>query len=484
MRKKSAPRTWVVFASALLLPATFLLLLLAGETPATAGGPLVVGGTFGQEGLPFRWDTSLGEVGYRTDGGSLGVLTNKKANAWVREMFQVWEDVPTAKIGFTRQGPIQGIADGDVSTVNEFDKVVGACENATQSPIIYDANGSLFNSLFGPGSGVLGFAGPCSVGAEGDILAALVAMNGAFRDKKRSNGELTKNEFKAVFIHEFGHFFGLDHAQINVNCLEGDSGGCFSGSDDAFGLPTMFPILIGGLEETPGVYPARTLAVDDVAWVSRFYPEASFGGSYGTISGTIFFSDGVTAAQGVNVIARRFNDPATPDHESRRQAVSTVSGYLFTGNPGQSVTATYLPCSPASACPGGFFDNNSGGSPFGSRDPQLIGTFDIPVPPGAYTVEVEWVAFAGGSSVGPLDPPLYFWPRAKDFWDPGESNADSSIERGLIAVGAGETVTGINIILNGTPPRFDPWESAYLGGWHGLFNWIAGKVSGGAGALV
>ncbi len=70
-------------------------------------------------------------------------------------------------------------------------------------------------------------------------------------------------------------------------------------------------------------------------------------------------------------------------------AVSVVSGYRFTGNPGQSITG-----------------DNTGGSAHGSRDATLIGYYEIPVPPGTYTVEVESIdsSFQGGSGLGPFGP--------------------------------------------------------------------------------
>jgi len=439
-------------AAALGLLALALGGILEPGGSAWAGGPLVVGGTFGPPGQPFTWDISLGEVQYRTDGGGLGVLSNSEANDLVAAMFQVWEDVPTAAIGFNRLGQITGLADGNVETLAEFDRVVGRCEAGSQSPIIYDKQGALFSVLFGPGSGVIGFAGPCQVSSGGRIVSALVALNGGFLDGQTFNGELTGNEFEAVFIHEFGHFFGLDHSQVNLNCLFG----CASGSDDAFGLPTMFPFLISGLTEVPGVHPARTLSMDDLAWVSRLYPDPSFSSSYGTISGTILFSDGLTPAQGVNVIARRVNDLGTTENESRRFAVSVVSGYRFTGNPGQSVTGT-----------------NTGGSPFGSRDPALIGAFEIPVPPGAYTIEVEGLsaAFQGGSSVGPLDPPFPN-PGAQEFWNVGEANDDPTYLSSPVTVAAGATASGIDIILNGTPRRLDAFEIVRLWLRESLAPWL------------
>jgi len=350
---------------------------LGGVWPASAGGPLIVGGTLGPAGVPFTWDTSLGEFPYRTDGGKLGVMDNAAANARVAAMFQVWEDVPTASIGFNNAGPILStgtFSDGNVNKVGEFNAVSDSCEAATQSPIVYDGNGKLFDSLFGENSGVIGLAGPCALNDEGRILSALVALNGDFRDGDAvGEYEVTDNEFDAVFIHEFGHLFGLGHSQANLNCLTGSPAGCSSFSDDAFGLPTMFPFLLSALEETPGVNPARTLSQDDIAWVSKLYPDAGFSSSFGVISGTILFGDGLTPAQGVNVIARQVDDLGTPENEGRRVVVSAVSGYLFTGTPGQSVTGTNPP------------------SPFGSRNPLLIGIFEIPVPPGSYRVEVESV---------------------------------------------------------------------------------------------
>ena len=262
-----------------------------------------------------------------------------------------------------------------------------------------------------------------------------------------------------IFIHEFGHLFGLGHSQANLNCLTGSPAGCSSFSDDAFGLPTMFPFLLSALEETPGVNPARTLSQDDIAWVSKLYPDAGFSSSFGVISGTILFGDGLTPAQGVNVIARQVDDLGTPENEGRRVVVSAVSGYLFTGTPGQSVTGTNPP------------------SPFGSRNPLLIGIFEIPVPPGSYRVEVESVlcnsasCFGSGSRVGPLDPPIPS-PGPAEFWNLGESATDVVTSWSPVSVSAGGTQSGINIILNVILERLDRLESAELRESHAWPAWL------------
>ena len=145
----------------------------------------------------------------------------------------------------------------------------------------------------------------------------------------------------------------------------------------------------------------------------------------------------------MNVIARQVDDLMTSEDESRRVAVSVVSGYLFTGNPGQSVTGT------------------NPGDPFGSRDPTLVGFYRIPgLLPGNYTIEVESIneGFDAGSSVGPLNPPIPS-PGPAEFWDTGESDTDTVPGTpGTVSVSAGGVVMAIDIILNGTPPRFDQFE--------------------------
>ncbi len=426
-----------------LLLALLWLALLA--PPALAGGPMLVGSpAFGVDGQPYVWDNTA-PVTYRVDPGPLSVLngvvkyTNSDGVSMVDSMFNVWHSVPTANISFSNAGtilPYGAYAGGDVQTVAQFDAVDQSCSVGLQSPVVFDADGSLFNALVGDPN-VIAFTSVCAVTNTGKITSAEAVMNGAFINGGPTY-QLTLTLFQATFIHEFGHFIGLDHSQINENCL----GTC--STDDLAGLPTMFPILVSDQ--------MGSLAADDQAWVSKFYPAPSFSTTYGTIKGAVLFTDGVTPAQGVNVIARQVDNPATPQNESRIYAVSAVSGLYFTGNPGQSVTSHYLPCTPPSACPpNGYLDDNSGGSTFGSRQTALIGYFEIPVPAGSYTLEVESIlpGFSGGSSVGPLSSPI---PMA----------GTGAPIAGPFLVTAGTDTSGINIVLQGTPPRSDSFESAQL----------------------
>lgn len=442
----------------------FQAILVLSLTPTFlfAGGPLIVGGPavgtrakFGIDGQPFTWNPAKMPIQYRVDPGPMAatssgttVISNATGLQRVQAMFGTWSAVQTAQISFTNAGGLLTVGSytgGDLKSVAQYNDMIGSCRAGTQSPIIFDADGSIIAGLGLPPE-VIGFSQPCSFDTtNGYITSDAILMNGRMQDGITSssttspNYEISASQFDEAITHEMGHFLGLDHSQINLNLLT--NGGSTCSIDDQAGLPLMFPIEFCAARKDVGL---PLLAPDDVAWISTLYPAANFNTSYAMISGTIVFPDGVSPMQGANVIARMMDDPTTPEDESRRIAVSVVSGYKFTGNPGQDVTG-----------------DNSGGSPIGSRDAQLIGYYQVFVPPGTYTIEVESVypQFTSGSSVGPLDPPTPL-PGPPEFWKQNESVFDLPLQRDTITVHAGDKVTGIDIILNGTMPRFDQYEDS------------------------
>jgi hypothetical protein len=389
-----------------------LLILLVYATPSShAGGPLTIGGpSFGIEGQAFVWDNSK-PIQYRTDGGPLGAVSNSSANNLVAQAFQQWRQVPTAKLSVSRVGSISGVADGNVNTMAELDAAMASCNAGTQTPIIYDDNGVLLQQLTGD-DGVLGISGPCALSPSGKVQSAFSLLG--------NPSSLPANGVSAVMTHELGHLLGLGHTDIRVPLTTGTT------QSDIDGIPTMYWELLTPLQST--------LEADDKAWISKLYPSSSFASQYGVITDDVYFSDGKYPAQDVLVIARSVSD-------IHRTVVSSISGYRFTGNPGQPYTADYLPCIPSTACVGGTLGANPG-SQFGSRDASLVGSYEIPVPPGQYTLEVQEIS---GGAIGPIRP---FLPL------PGTG----ATLPGVVTVQPGQTLSDVNIVLQGTDPPFDIFE--------------------------
>ena len=399
-----------------------ILAMLAGPAAAglaVAGGPLFIR----SNGQPHLWNTAS-PIAYRTDNGPLSAsVAEAAARTRVQAMFAVWQNVPSASISYNRAGFISdapGFSDGDVSNEGEFNAIEGDCGAGHQNPIIYDADATIFIATGVDETSVIGFAGPCAFDLnQGRILSGHAVMNGLFQDGAVNPvPDLTTAEFDATFIHEFGHFSGLDHSQINVECA---SPPC--STDNLAGLPTMFPFLVTDQQST--------LSIDDIAWISKLYPAGGGGGfvaTHGTISGTVFFSDGQSQVQLANVVARRVD---TGGNEDRRLAVSVVSGYRFRFCHPNSITNPTPEFCPDS----------------GSDTASHIGLFEIPVPAGSYTIEVESIdpQFTLGSSVGPANFPI-------------ELPGTLPPPMGPITITAGETSSGNDVTLVGTPPRFDQFE--------------------------
>lgn len=384
--------------------------LLACAGAARAGGPLAIQ----DDGSPYLWSTTA-PIAYRTDQGPLSATVNEtQARARVLASFNAWQDVPTSSIRYARAGfinPTGAFTGGDVNTIAEFDAVEASCDAGQQNPIIYDSDGSIFVELGLDEESIIGFASPCVVDAT-QITSGMATMNGRFQDGQGS--DLPAAAFDAVLIHEFGHFSGLDHSQINMACNFGPCG------SDLDGVPTMFPFL---LDVAQG-----TLATDDIAWISRLYPETTtaptFASTHGTITGIVYFSDGKSHVQFANVVVRRVD---AGGEEDRRIVASVISGFKFRMFHGNPIT------NPAPSA--------------GSESPGDIGLFEIPVPAGSYTLEIEsiWREFTGGSSVGP----------GIIIELPGSDRRPF----GPIDVAAGAVVTGNDVILENTPQRFDQFES-------------------------
>ncbi len=421
---------------------SFVILLAlpcSGATPVFAGGPLsVTGPDSNHPGQPYRW--GLNPIPYITDLGMLGNQTNAAANDMVAKSFQIWQSVGSTNISFQNAGQLG--YDATAANILALSNALLGCGDTSQPAnlIVYDADGSIMSALGMDNNSTLGIsAALCSDDEAGLLTRGWVVMNGRFIDgtpDSYNHASVSFDEFKAVFVHEIGHVIGLDHSQINLNCFTDVS----CPAEDLAGVPMMFPALLDDA--------VSTLKPDDIASISALYPTPGFETSTGRIQGRVLFSDGQTPAQGYNVIARLEGDP-------KRKAYSSVSGFLFTPSAG-NVFAPF------------FYDEEI---PFGSRDPSLIGFYDLPgLEPGVYTIEVEAIynagdlPFTGGSGVGPIGYYLGFQYKmpgtcSLQYLNYPSSPSDSCSAKTTVTVGAGITVdTNTDVILLGTPLRYDAWE--------------------------
>ena len=377
--------------------------VLMASFKSYGGGPLALRAP----GAPYLWPGGGVNIPFNPDQGGLGILNNAAAVAQTTSAFAVWQAVPSATATHVNAGQLAF----DVDETNFFPFLFPAAPDGL-SAIVYDEDGAIFDLLFGPGSGVLGFAGPEWVNTvNGDILEGVAFMNGA---TVASPADVPV--MQAVQVHEFGHYQNMAHSVVNGQILAfGDNSGptpnnTFPGGPGAAlgQVETMYPFLFTG--DAGG---AATLHADDIAMFSRLYPEPTFATTTATISGTIFLPNGTTPATGVNVIARNTANPYI-------DAVSAISSDFATD---------YTP-----------------GQPF-------VGTYTLRgLTPGAnYAVYVDEI-LAGGFSTPPLAP----LPGPEEFYNGAlESNNSATDDPSVftpVMPAAGSTVTGINIIFNRLAP--------------------------------
>lgn len=126
---------------------------------AFAGGPKYVAGvsffnpaTLGQ---PVHW--SAGQVNYYVDRGPLSAsLSNEQATAMVDAAAALWSAVPTAAVVLTDMGPLnEDVHGANIAVTNgRIAAPADVTPAASTYPlgVIYDADGSVIDAIFGTGA--------------------------------------------------------------------------------------------------------------------------------------------------------------------------------------------------------------------------------------------------------------------------------------------------------------------------------------------
>jgi len=264
-------------------------------------------------------------------------------------------------------------------------------------------------------------------------------------------------EYRLVRV--LGRVLGLDWSQLNLNVLTGDPPPT---ADDYAGFPVMHetdpPNCIPITVCYPNPYEPK---IDDQAALSRLYPVTGGNANTTRIYGSVAFttSSGLAAEgmQGVNVVAQWINPQGgLPSHAT---SASAVSGFLFCGNAGNTIT--------------GF--NESSGQPlnqFGSNDTTLEGFFDLgglQIPDGGTSAQFQLTVEA-------VDP---FWSADLEPYGPSQVEPSGQSSPILVNVSLGND-TEQDILMQGSalskPDPFPPTNyqapaAVPLGGdWMASFN--------------
>ncbi|MEM9321259.1 MAG: hypothetical protein AAGA41_00380 [Pseudomonadota bacterium] len=391
MKNQTLLRRSLVAATATLASASVL-----------AGGPLNTNPA-DPDGVE-RWPNGGTQIPYNIDQGGLGPLSPAEAVALVEGALMTWTSIPTASNAYVTTGQLAEDID-ETNFAPFIDNLFFGGNTADGlSPIVFDEDGAIFAALFGPGTGVLGFASTDTRDAAGTPIEAVQFLNGG-----SILGGFPVADFAGVVFHEFGHYSGLGHTVVNgQNIALGDTTGPSPqntyGNSPGNQTETMYPFaLVGGGQIDPHA--------DDIAFMSFLYPEPGFFANSGTITGTILAPDGTTGLTGVNVIARNVANPF-------EDAVSAISG----DRPGIGGPGTY--------------------------------TLNGLTPGAEYTIHTDQI-LQGGFSTPPLQP----LPGAEEFWDTNESNnidtPDDPTNSDTVSPVAGVASAGIDIIFNGLAPGDD-----------------------------
>ncbi len=228
-------------------------------------------------------------VEYLVEGGPYG-FTDDEIDI-IRESFDVWQDVPTAHIGFQQTGvnldPLL-IGEGAIDLVNYV--AIDVVDDPFALGIPPGALGVTFLTTVETDTSGL-WIPPGDLDIPGlyitpyQILEADILIDGTTH-RAAVQGQAPEYDLKGTLVHEMGHFLGLMHTPLNNLVIAPGptllEGAAFS-QRDATGVlqrvgatPTMFPIVFSYNDGMGNIVDGGiTLAPDDIAGISYLYPRGS-----------------------------------------------------------------------------------------------------------------------------------------------------------------------------------------------------------------
>ncbi|MGH9868615.1 MAG: matrixin family metalloprotease [Candidatus Polarisedimenticolia bacterium] len=366
--------------------------------------------------------------------------------------FQSWQDDPDSRIAFTYGGTTatRSIGNDGVNVVTFCDAAVLAAEQGFLASTPSTALTVTFNVVAGggcpAGQGILDINGPSPPAGycfpvgnypPGTIIDADIRYNtfSTHEDTDFSTNNTTQTaDIQATATHEIGHFFGLSH--------------------DPIWQAVMYPFVDD--EPQSDALGQRVLKRTDYSTSGRYYPEASFGTNFGSITGFISL-DGIDA-DGVHVVAI---DPTTMIGVAGRFSLSRFEdtaalgpeGPDFTGNGAGFYRIDGLP-------PGQYYVYAEYFTDTDWFTARMVNRYNT-------TIGNSNVSNGNEGATGQVGGWLGFLPALAEFYDTGETAnggnganggtaTDNSDAASLVTVSAGAVTSNINIAINLEPPGDAP----------------------------
>ncbi|HEU4794577.1 MAG TPA: matrixin family metalloprotease [Pyrinomonadaceae bacterium] len=427
----------------------------------TGAGPSPIAGHVLARVIGIRWDARTIPVQYRINNtldpipNPLGpaFLSVAAATTELQASLDSWNNIPTSFINMQIVGTTNNPGLVGFNMVNEisFRTAAGftAIASSPSTNLISDVTLVDGDQLDGDADADVSddITVAADVDGDGDIefpagfyKAGTILDNDVQFNTKVSNGlrftidpaqadaVARSVDLKCVAVHEFGHSFGLSHVLDNQNSATDGDGS------------TMFPFIDTG--DPAAELAQASVAPDDIAFASFFYPEGSaasgpgalqagdvpFGTAYGLITGEL--RHGVLNQPLAGGQVRAIN---------RDTGVSMVSSYSGTTN---------LSFNPAN---GGLFFIPAANFSQG----VINGNFTIPAPPGNYNVQIEAVdgSPAAAGNIGFTAQIGNFYGQQNFIEEFFNNNSEGALERDAgddknVHVVAGQNHSGVNIITN------------------------------------